>query len=99
MINVDYARDGATAIVTFSHPPVNSFPRAGRVAWLDALDRAAAGPGVGAIVLAGAGGTFSGGADIREFGTSASLAAPRLHDLIAACESGTKPVIAAISGV
>ena len=52
-----------------------------------------------AIVLTGAGGQFSGGADIREFGTPASLASPRLHDVIAACEGSIKPVIAAISGV
>jgi 3-hydroxyacyl-CoA dehydrogenase len=61
--------------------------------------RAAAGPWRRAIVLTGAGGQFSGGADIREFGTPASLAAPRLHDVIAACEGSAKPVIAAISGV
>jgi 3-hydroxyacyl-CoA dehydrogenase len=99
MINVAYALDGMTAVITFSNPPVNSFSHAVRVALLDALDRAAADPGVRAIVLTGAGGRFSGGADIREFGTPASLAAPRLHDVIAACEGGAKPVIAAISGV
>jgi 3-hydroxyacyl-CoA dehydrogenase len=99
MTHVDYARDGATAVITFSNPPVNSFSRAVRSALLDALDRAAADPGVRAIVLTGADGRFSGGADIREFGTPASLAAPRLHDLIAACEGSPKPVIAAISGV
>ncbi len=99
MIQVDYARDGAAAVITFANPPVNSFSHAVRAALLDALDRAAADPGVRAIVLTGAGGQFSGGADIREFGTPASLAAPRLHDVIAACEASAKPVIAAISGI
>ena len=99
MATVDYARDGTTAVITFSNPPVNSFSHAVRGALLAALDRAAADPGVRAIVLTGAGGQFSGGADIREFGTPASLAAPRLHDVIAACEGSAKPVIAAISGV
>jgi 3-hydroxyacyl-CoA dehydrogenase len=99
MINVDLTRDGATAVITFSNPPVNSFSHAVRIALLDALDRAAADDGVRAIVLSGAGGLFSGGADIREFGTPASLAAPRLHDVIAACETSAKPVIAAISGI
>jgi 3-hydroxyacyl-CoA dehydrogenase len=70
-----------------------------RVALLDALDRAAADPEVRAIVLTGADGRFSGGADIREFGTPASLAAPQLRDVIAACEASVKPVIAAISGI
>src|SRR5262245_44490730 len=99
MIHVDYARDGAIAVVTFSNPPVNSFSHAVRVALLDALDRAAVDPDVRAIVLTGAGGLFSGGADIREFGTPASLAAPRLHDVIAACEGSAKPVIAVLSGI
>ncbi len=99
MINVDYTRDGATAILAFSNPPVNSFSHAMRVALLDALDRAAADPDVEAVVLTGAGGLFSGGADIREFGTPASLAPPRLHDVIAVCENSAKPVIAAISGI
>src|SRR5215510_4452552 len=99
MVNVDYARDGLAAVITFSNPPVNSFSHAVRVALLGAFDRAAADPGVRAIVLTGADGRFSGGADIREFGTPASLAAPRLHDVIAACEGSAKPLIAAISGV
>src|SRR5262245_16873960 len=99
MSHVEYARDGATAVITFSNPPVNSFSHAVRAALLEALDRAAADPGVRAIVLTGADGRFSGGADIREFGTPASLASPRLHDLIAACEGSAKPVIAAISGI
>ncbi len=99
MANVDYARDGTAAVITFSNPPVNSFSHTVRGALLAALDRAAADPGVRAIVLTGSGGQFSGGADIREFGTPASLASPRLHDVIAACEGSFKPVIAAISGV
>ena len=55
--------------------------------------------GVRAIVLAGAGSLFSGGADIREFGTPAARAAPQLRDVIAACEASAKPVIAAIGGL
>ena len=70
-----------------------------RSALLDALDRAAVDDGVRAIVLAGAGSLFSGGADIREFGTPAARAAPQLRDVIAACEASAKPVIAAIGGL
>jgi 3-hydroxyacyl-CoA dehydrogenase len=43
-------------------------------------------------------GLFSAGADIKEFGTSKSLAAPDLRELIALVESCPKPVIAAIDG-
>src|SRR5689334_20117191 len=97
--HVEYTRDGAVAVLTISNPPVNSFSHAVRSAFLEALDRAVMDDDVRAVVLAGAGGLFSGGADIREFGTPASLAAPRLHDVIAACEASAKPVIAAISGI
>jgi 3-hydroxyacyl-CoA dehydrogenase len=49
-------------------------------------------------VLTGAGGLFSGGADIREFGTPASGAEPTLRRLIERVESSAKPVVAAVAG-
>ena len=58
----------------------------------------AADPAVRAIVLTGAGGLFSGGADIREFGTPASTAEPTLRQVIDRVETGAKPVVAAIDG-
>jgi 3-hydroxyacyl-CoA dehydrogenase len=97
--HVDYARDGAAAVITISNPPVNSFSHAVRSALLAALDRATADAGVRVVVLACAHGKFSAGADIREFGTPASLAAPQLRDVIAICEASAKPVVAAIDGV
>ncbi|HEU5135773.1 MAG TPA: 3-hydroxyacyl-CoA dehydrogenase NAD-binding domain-containing protein [Steroidobacteraceae bacterium] len=99
MHHVDYSRDGAAAVITISNPPVNSISHPVRAAFLDALDRAAADDGVRAIVVAGAGGLFSAGADIREFGTPAARAAPQLRDIIAAVEASAKPVIAAIGGL
>ena len=44
----------------------------------------------------GAGRTFTGGADIREFGKPPS--SPSLHDVIARYEASPKPVVAAIHG-
>jgi 3-hydroxyacyl-CoA dehydrogenase len=87
------------AVIRFANPPVNSFSFAVRAALLDAIDRALADAAVHAIVIAGAGEMFSGGADIREFNTPAAQRAPRLHDVIAAIEGSPKPVIAAIAGV
>ena len=52
-----------------------------------------------AIVLTGGEKLFSGGADIREFGTPAARAEPTLHTLIRMVETSEKPTIAAISGV
>ena len=52
-----------------------------------------------AIVLTGGEKLFSGGADIREFGTPAARAEPTLHTLIRMVETSEKPTIAAIGGV
>jgi len=54
---------------------------------------------VHAIVLTGGEKLFSGGADIREFGTPAARAEPTLHTLIRMVETSEKPTIAAIGGV
>jgi 3-hydroxyacyl-CoA dehydrogenase len=88
----------ATAIITFANPPVNGLSHAARAGIAAALERAQADATVRAIVLTGGGGLWSGGADIREFGTPASSAAPALAQLIAQVEAGPKPVIAAITG-
>jgi 3-hydroxyacyl-CoA dehydrogenase len=61
-----------------------------------AVRKAASDPDIGAIIIAGRGRCFSGGADIREFGKPRE--APLLADVINRCESCDKPVIAAIHG-
>jgi 3-hydroxyacyl-CoA dehydrogenase len=98
MNHIDYRRTGSVAVITFSNPPVNSFSYAVRAALVAALDRAAAESEVRAIVLTGGGTLFSGGADIREFGTPAALRAPTLRDLISQLEASDKPVVAAVKG-
>jgi 3-hydroxyacyl-CoA dehydrogenase len=104
MSHVEYGLNGGgdagrVAVIRFANPPVNSFSFAVRAALLDALDRALADDAVRAIVISGANGMFSGGADIREFNTSAAQRAPQLRDVVAAIEAAPKPVIAAISGI
>jgi 3-hydroxyacyl-CoA dehydrogenase len=91
-------RDGI-AVLQLDNPPVNSLGLALRQNIMDGLERANADPAVAAIVVTGTGGGFSGGADIREFGTPMVDAQPNLWTLIAALEDSEKPVIAAISGV
>jgi 3-hydroxyacyl-CoA dehydrogenase len=88
----------STAVITFANPPVNGLSHAVRAGIAAALERAQADEVVRAIVLTGGRGLWSGGADIREFGTPASSAAPTLHHLIEQVEAGPKPVIAAIEG-
>ena len=69
MAMVDQSSRGRISVIAFQAPPVNSLGYALRVEMLAALQRAAADPGVAGIVLVGSNGTFSAGADIREFGT------------------------------
>jgi 3-hydroxyacyl-CoA dehydrogenase len=95
----DYSVRGSVAVITLSNPPVNGLGHALRRRIVEGLDRAVADPAVAAIVLIGAGKGFSGGADIREFGTPAMTAEPTLHAVIEAVEASPKPVVAAIHGV
>ncbi len=91
-------QDGRVAVVTFGEPPVNSLGLTTRRDLAAALDAAIADPATAAIVLGGANGLFSAGADITEFGTPKMLAAPNLIDLIALIEASPKPIVAAIEG-
>jgi 3-hydroxyacyl-CoA dehydrogenase len=92
------ARDGI-AVLTLDNPPVNSLGHGLRDALVAGLERANADPAIKAIVLIGSGAGFSGGADIREFGTPKAVAYPNLRTVITEIEDSTKPVIAAIGGV
>ena len=97
-MSIDYRLDRNVAVVTFSNPPVNGLSHALRTGVAAALARAQSDESARAIVLTGAGGLFSGGADIREFGTPASTAEPTLRQLIERIETSAKPVVAAITG-
>ncbi len=90
-------RDGV-AVITLNNPPVNGLGYATRRAIADGVDRALDDPAVRAIVLAGAGRAFSGGADIREFGSPQAIAEPNLLSLIKQLDNAGKPVVAAVHG-
>ena len=95
---VDYTPQGPVAVLTLQNPPVNGLGHALRSGILSALDRALADPAIAAIVLTGGEQLFSGGADVREFGTPRSSMSPHLPDVIRALENAPKPVVAAIAG-
>ena len=86
---------GGIAVIELENPPVNSLGHELRVDLLSALALANADASVQAIVMLGSGAVFSGGADIREFGTPKAIALPNLLTLIREIEAGSKPVVAA----
>jgi 3-hydroxyacyl-CoA dehydrogenase len=87
------------AVITLDYPPVNGIGSALRADLMATLDRAIADKDAKAIVVTGTAKAFSGGADVKEFGTPAAGRGPRLPVLIAAFEDSSKPVVAAISGI
>jgi len=91
-------RDGV-AVIALNNPPVNGLSYETRRAIAEGLERAQADANVQVIVLTGSGKAFSGGADIREFGSPKSSGEPNLLSLIRLTEDASKPVVAAINGV
>jgi 3-hydroxyacyl-CoA dehydrogenase len=90
-------RDGVR-ILTLDNPPVNALSFATSAALVAELEAAETDPAVRAVVITGANGFFSGGADINDF-----LAVPRpgsksVRDVVATIEKSEKTFVAAIDG-
>ncbi len=83
-------------VVTIDNPPVNATGQSVRAGLMAALAHLGSKTDLKAMVLTGAGKTFIGGADIREFGKPPTE--PILPDVIEALEASEKPVVAAING-
>jgi 3-hydroxyacyl-CoA dehydrogenase len=98
-MTAEYKVQGDIAVITLNNPPVNGLGYATRVALTEGLGKANADATVKAIVLTGAGKAFSGGADIKEFGSPKALQEPHLLSVILAVENSDKPVIAAVHTV
>jgi 3-hydroxyacyl-CoA dehydrogenase len=99
MNRLNFEVKSGIAVLTLDNPPVNSLGHELREALVSGLERANADPGIDAVVLIGSGAGFSGGADIREFGTPKAIAYPNLRTVLSEVEDSAKPVIAAIGGV
>jgi 3-hydroxyacyl-CoA dehydrogenase len=98
-MSADYQTHGNIAVITLNNPPVNGLGFETRLAVTQGLAKANADAAVKAIVITGAGKAFSGGADIKEFGSPKALQEPNLLSLILAVENSAKPVVAAIHNV
>jgi len=83
-------------VVTIDNAPVNALSTDVRAGLMAALDHAEIESVITGVVLTGAGNSFIGGADIKEFGKPP--VAPLLPDVIARIEAFPKPVAAAING-
>jgi 3-hydroxyacyl-CoA dehydrogenase len=94
-----YDLHGDVAVITLDNPPVNGLGAALRRGISEGLKRAQDDEAVRAIVLVGTANGFSGGADVKEFGTPLSSADPDLRALVRELEESTKPVIAAVAGI
>ena len=94
---VHYAVRGAVAVLTIDNPPVNPLSSGVRQGLFDGVGKALADPAIKAVVITGANRAFIAGADISEFGASASAGAG-LHEVLTSMEYSSKPVVAAING-
>jgi 3-hydroxyacyl-CoA dehydrogenase len=94
-----YQSHGDVAVITLDNPPVNGLGLSTRQGIVAALEKAQADGAVRAVVLTGAGKAFSGGADIREFGSPKALQDPNLLSVILALENFSKPIVAAVHSV
>jgi 3-hydroxyacyl-CoA dehydrogenase len=95
-MSAEYQVHGDVAVITLNNPPVNGLGLATRLGITAGLEKANADAAIQAIVITGAGKAFSGGADIKEFGTPKALQEPNLLSVILAVENSAKPVVAAM---
>jgi 3-hydroxyacyl-CoA dehydrogenase len=87
------------ALITMNNPPVNGLGYALRVSIIERIQEALQNDSIGAIIITGSEKAFSGGADIKEFGTVKAITEPHLQSVIRVIENSPKPIIAAIQGV
>ena len=98
-MTAEYKVHGDVAVITMTNPPVNGLGHSTRVGITNGLATALEDSAVKAIVITGAGKAFSGGADIKEFGSPKALQDPNLLSVILALEASSKPIVAAIHSV
>lgn len=100
---IEVRHDGPVATVTLNRPEKrNALSSDGMVALRAAFQDLSADDGLGAVILRGAGPSFSAGADVTELAALTEATAEgfirTLHDAIAAARDCPVPVIAAIHG-
>ncbi len=74
---VRYENKDGIGIITVDNPPLNVLSQAVRSGLLAAIAEATADTAASAVVLVGAGRSFTAGADISEFGSPSQRAEPQ----------------------
>lgn len=90
--------DPRIRLVTLDNPPVNALSFAYCATVLQALESAHADDAVEAIVITGANGLFSAGADVNDFNSEMPAGAVTIRDVIRAIDESVKVHVAAIDG-
>ena len=85
-------------LITLDNPPVNALSFALSAELLPLLQAAEADASITTVIVTGANGLFSGGADINDFGTQPTPETRTIRDVVAAIDKGTKTYVAAIDG-
>ncbi|KQY79003.1 3-hydroxyacyl-CoA dehydrogenase [Ensifer sp. Root142] len=94
--SVSARREQGALVVTIDNPPVNALSAHVRSGLMAALDHATDLPTITGLVITGAGSTFIGGADIKEFGKPPIE--PMLPEVIDRIETFEKPVVCSVNG-
>jgi 3-hydroxyacyl-CoA dehydrogenase len=89
---------GNARVIVIDNPPVNALSFALSAELLEVVRRADADPSVDAVIFTGAGGVFSGGADVNDFTHEPTPETKTIRDVIAAVERSDKTFVAAIDG-
>ena len=95
-MSVEIKKHGRVVVLLINNPPVNALSHPVRMGLKQGLEFATGAANVNAVVVAGQGGTFIAGADIKEFGKPAKQ--PLLGEVIELIENFHLPVVAAIEG-
>ena len=98
-MSADYKVHGDVAVISLNNPPVNGLGLSTRQAITEGVEKAVQDASIKSIVITGHGKAFSGGADIREFGSPKATQEPNLLSVIAQIENCAKPVVAAVHTV
>jgi 3-hydroxyacyl-CoA dehydrogenase len=91
-------RDTRVRVITLDNPPVNALSFAYCAKLFAAIEAAHADDAVEAVVLTGANGLFSAGADVNDFNEEMPEGAITIRNVIVAIEESVKVHVAAIDG-